>query len=527
MVNFENLVFRELLSEAPTVSAAPNTGIAKEHWEEALRKAAQSLQSVWKSKYENDGSPTFPQGKELERIITIVSKEASRSSGYAEFGEDFVKKYFPAIELAGRLKDASLAKTTDFSPIVAQFQKEMNSVGSGAPTEFTPSSKLGISLITQFNKKIASTNIGNIALDKDPYPLKSIWFVIMTLLAARKIYRSKKVDLTKVPSSEGFVKDLIINFEKYAGGTVKIPREFESLYGDNVTPKELVIIGKRASDYMETEADRLGITLDPSKTKQALEAFLKNSSLTKESLTFEETFKQILQELYTDKQAAEEIDKEMGDVPQEQPQQEEAPPKIQTFDWTPYLAQKKAEVKKESITNSYNFDTVFEHALLRETYDILSEAKKANRATVVDDKGTKWTWTGVKNGWAYKINGVPTYATPEQQEQFNKQWDETKARGSNKQADPETSTEEATEPEASETSSDETDPKTLPLPGGYILKNIKEQSPQTNSKAKPLYDSLAELANYIRKQQQINVQGAIDAAASTGRALLGGNRMGG
>ena len=174
------------------------------------------LKSVYDTNFTNIGI-SFPEDSITTTLIQAVHNHASRDSGLNAVGKENVKRYFPIVDLLARLYDKSVedkeAKTPnpDFKRVLDQFKKDLNQF-RGIPSDFPPKSMMGKRLIDQFNKSLP--DIGTITLDKEPYPTNSIWFAVMTLLAARKKYRSNKIDLTKVPSSEKYVEDLIINFEK-------------------------------------------------------------------------------------------------------------------------------------------------------------------------------------------------------------------------------------------------------------------------------------------------------------------------
>lgn len=488
MVNFENLVVEELLFEQEAKPAAgatqqavnnqqavgnnQNQQATRENWEMFFNTNKNDLKSVYDTKFTNIGI-SFPEDSTTTTLIQAVHNHASRDSGLNAVGKENVKRYFPIVDLLARLydksvedKEANKNPNSDFKQVLDQFKKDLNQF-RGIPSDFPPKSMMGKRLIDQFNKSLP--DLGTITLDKEPYPTNSIWFAVMTLLAARKKYRSNKIDLTKVPSSEKYVEDLIINFEKYAGGTNLVPRQFQSLYGDNITPQELVNIGKLANDYMEREAERLffDYELDKSKKKQALLAFIKNAPLVKESLDFHSLFQKIfLGELFTTPdQAKNEIDKEMGDVSSETSSTDTTSetPKVTTFDWTPYI------VKKEDVTSSDK----------KQENDQITPENTDNSADQQKNQNESINY-------------------------FDKMYQKLILNEE----------EPIIEPTANEVN--ET-PK--PLDGGYILKNIKEQPSQENSKAKPLYDALLKLANYIRSQKQRDITGAINSAAGAMRSL--------
>lgn len=488
MANFENLVVEELLVEAdpipvtepseaatPTVASQQTAGAAtRENWAKFFNDNKNDLKANWDSKFVNISIP-FPETNITEKLIGAVYNHASRDSGLNAVGNENVKRYFPIVDLLARLFDKNVEIKNTKKDTVPTFKLVLNEFIAdlkqfrGIPSDFPPKSMMGKRLIEQFNKSLP--DLGAIALDKEPYPTNSIWFAIMTLLAARKKYRSNKIDLTKVPSSEKYVEDLIINFEKYAGGTNLVPRQFQSLYGDNITPQELVNIGKLANNYMEREADRLnpGYQLDKSKKKQALLAFIKNAPLVKESLDFYSLFRKVfLGEVFTTPdQAKSEIDKEMGDVSPETSSTSTTSeaPKVNTFDWTPYIVKiKDVEPSKDNQATN-NESTENKNSLFDQIYNSILLSEESSGDTNKEDETSK----------------------------------------------------------PSEVEKIDNSPK--PLNGGYILKNIKEQPSEENNKAKPLYDALLKLANYIRSQKQRDIAGALTSLAGGMRAF-GGKTMG-
>ena len=608
MVNFENLVVEELLFEVEAQQAAgtaqqaagtaqqvagttqqvagttqqaagndQNQEATKQNWSTFFkdRKNLDQVKLAYNAKFTNIGI-AFPEDNVTTTLIQAVHNHASRDSGLNAVGNENVKKYFPIVDLLARLFDTSTETKNakpDFESVLKKFLTELNQF-RGIPSDFPPKSMMGKRLIDQFNKSLP--DIGTITLDKEPYPTNSIWFAVMTLLAARKKYRSNKIDLTKVPSSEKYVEDLIINFEKYAGGTNLVPRQFQSLYGDNITPQELVNIGKLANDYMEREAERLGKEIDKSKKKQTLLAFIKNAPLikmsvpTNESFGFESFFDQIFLEFTTSNRAGYRTTQNNAQVkiskqfPQKkfrgkkprygnpktkstsEPDSSDqatgnGSKEIEVFDWTNFLTNKvsstdtatsasssetsestegsNAETEKVQKTVESLFDVIYQSCLSEDNF--LFEVRRGNsarkqlKAAKEKAKGNTDEPTEMES----EVTTVP--ATDEKTAQAVP--NEPTEKESNAETAPAPTTDEKT----AQAVPDAVDLTAMQLDKGYILKNIKEQPSQENNKAKPLYDALLKLANYIRSQKQRDITGAINSAAGVMRSIssIGGPTM--
>ena len=124
--------------------------------------------------------------------------------------------------------------------------------------------------------------IGKIALKN--YDNASIKKAIYGLLEARKIIRQKQIKDKKIPNAVKFIDDVLLNYQKFAGGKNMVPSEFKEMYQD-VHVVNLVEIAKAADDLYQSEVNRNNNKLPtpiqdvyPDNVATTLDNFLQNNS---------------------------------------------------------------------------------------------------------------------------------------------------------------------------------------------------------------------------------------------------------
>jgi hypothetical protein len=441
-MDFKNLVLNELLFEAePTPSAPPSVGTPipaasttpsnpqtnnkenykdlsndelpiREFFDTVIKKP---LETLWNtSKFKDDYNAPWPDEPTINALFRYTVSASVRSSGLKQL-ETYLIKYLPLIELFAQLHSVGEKKKADKGALQAVWNTFQNNFKKymGDPYSFPVTDPFTIQLKKMHEQKGAS-EVSKLALNNPDVQKLSILDAIKYFLKLRKIRMSFKMDIKSKAlqvDSTPYVNDLVLQFNKYGKGEIKVPANFKGLY-DDMTPRKLVDIADAAYAYFSSESKRLGKNIEQEKLLEAYKAFVQNTPLVKN-----ESSKDV-------------------------------------FDWNSFIeASTPEEETPELTTSSYKFDNVYNRALLGEM-ELLDEENARERRL--------------------------------------------KRRAAKRQAKATEPTEDATTEQAQE------------YEGGYIIKNIPDDS--------TVYKKLLELANYI-KQSEFDLTGVLSGVAGIAKAI--------